>query len=99
VGAIAGNHVVIAAGPAGPYVLLAHLRQGSIRVRPGQVVELGTPIGQCGNTGNSTEPHVHLQATDSADWSRATGLPIAFSGGSGDCTGWLPRNREPFDVG
>jgi len=104
IGAVAGNHVVIAAGPSGPYVLLAHLRKGSIRVRPGQLVASGTPIAQCGNSGNSTEPHVHVQATDSADWFRANGLPITFSvdptssadpkGG----TGWLPRNREPFVV-
>jgi murein DD-endopeptidase MepM/ murein hydrolase activator NlpD len=68
------------------------------------LVASGTPIAQCGNSGNSTEPHVHVQATDSADWFRANGLPITFSvdptssadpkGG----TGWLPRNREPFVV-
>jgi hypothetical protein len=99
IGAIAGNHVVIAAGPSGPYVLLAHLRKGSICVRPGETVQTGTPIGQCGNSGNSTEPHVHVQATDSADWYRANGLPITFSADPTAGTGWLPRNREPFDVG
>lgn len=96
--AIAGNHVVIAIGPDGPYVLLAHLCNGSITVRPGQVVSTGSPIGACGNSGNSTEPHVHVQATDSVDWSRATGLPIAFRDIRDATTGWLPKNREPFDV-
>ncbi|MBO0811577.1 MAG: M23 family metallopeptidase [Microlunatus sp.] len=95
--AIAGNHVVIAARTDGPYVLLAHLRRGSLTVAPGQVVTPGSPIGQCGNSGNSTEPHVHVQATDSVDWSRANGLPITFADRPG-AAGWLPRNHKPFDV-
>ena len=76
--AIAGNHVVVAAGPDGPFALVAHLRGGSVRVGPGDRVRVGQLIGQCGNSGNSTQPHVHLQVTDSLDWSRARGLPIAF---------------------
>lgn len=76
--AIAGNHVVIALGEAGPYVLVAHLRRGSVRVRPGEAVSEGDILGACGNSGNSTQPHVHLQVTDSVDWDAARGLPIAF---------------------
>lgn len=77
-GAIAGNHVVIALGDDGPFVLIAHLRKDSVRVNVGDVVEAGQPIGQCGNSGNSTQPHVHVQVTDSTQWSRARGLPIVF---------------------
>lgn len=91
VAAIAGNHVVIAAAANGPFVLLAHLRRGSIQVRAGQPVKSGDPIGQCGNSGNSTEPHVHVQATDSTDWDRARGLPLAFRGGG---TVWVPGESE-----
>lgn len=79
--AIAGNHVVIALGDAGPFVLLAHLRRASVRVEVGDTVAVGRPIGACGNSGNSTQPHVHLQATDSTDWPRARGLPIVFRDG------------------
>ncbi len=75
--AIAGNHVVIAVHPDGPFVLLAHLRRQSVRVRPGDVLEPGDPVGDCGNSGNSTQPHVHVQVTDSTDWARARGLPLA----------------------
>ncbi|MGX1162433.1 hypothetical protein RKD54_003342 [Pseudarthrobacter sp. SLBN-100] len=77
-GAIAGNHVVIALGDDGPFVLIAHLRMGSVCVDVGEVVETGQLIGQCGNSGNSTQPHVHVQVTDSIQWSRAHGMPIAF---------------------
>ncbi len=55
VAAIAGNHVVLALGPGGPFVLLAHLRRGSVRVHPGQSVRSGDQLGECGNSGNSTQ--------------------------------------------
>jgi len=81
---LAGNHVVIEV-EQGTVVALCHLRRGSITVAPGQAVTAGFPIGQCGNSGNSTEPHVHLQAMTHADANRASALPISFPDG-------LPRN-------
>ena len=77
-GAIAGNHVVLELAPGGPYVVLAHLQAGSLRVRPGDPVGAGQPLGACGNSGNSTQPHVHLQAMDSPDAATARGLPLSF---------------------
>lgn len=102
VGAVAGNHVVLALGPGGPFVLLAHLRRGSLRVRPGRVVRSGDQLGECGNSGNSTQPHVHVQATDSTHWLTAKGLPLLFrrpgdSGTSG--TGWIPAESEIVTAG
>lgn len=82
-GTIAGNHVVVAIGGNGPYVLVAHLRKGSVTVVVGDVVERGQVIGQCGNSGNSTQPHVHVQVTDRIDWPRAHGLPLAFQTAAG----------------
>ncbi|QYJ03422.1 M23 family metallopeptidase [Nocardioides panacisoli] len=81
--AVAGNHVVVSGGPHGPYVLLAHLRRGSVRVGVGDEVREGDLLGTCGNSGNSTQPHVHVQATDTTAWERARGLPIAFRGPDG----------------
>lgn len=75
--AIAGNHVVLQVAD-GAFVLLAHLRRGSLAVEPGRRVAEGEVLGACGNSGNSTQPHVHLQVMDSADGSTATGLPVAF---------------------
>jgi hypothetical protein len=91
--AVAGNHVVVALGPAGPFVLVAHLRQGSVRVVPGGAVAAGDVLGACGNSGNSTQPHIHVQVTDSLDWSSARGLPMLFRRptGGGD---WMPAESE-----
>lgn len=96
--AIAGNHVVIAMGSSGPFVLIAHLRRGTVNVAVGSVVEVGETIGSCGNSGNSTQPHVQVQVTDSTVWPTARGRPIIFerphvSGGN-----WLPRNGEAFNA-
>lgn len=76
--ALAGNYVVIDPTGDGPFVLLAHLRRGSIRVRDGEFVEHGQQIAECGNSGNSTQPHLHLQATDTTEWEHAAGLPLRF---------------------
>lgn len=76
--AIAGNHVVIATSVDGPFILLAHLRKDSVAVTVGDIVHEGEVVGTCGNSGNSTQPHLHIQATDSTSWDRARGLPIAF---------------------
>ena len=77
-GAIAGNHVILELEARGGYVLLAHLRAGSIRVGVGESVAAGQELGTCGNSGNATQPHLHIQIMDSADASAARGLPIAF---------------------
>ncbi len=76
--ALAGNHVVIALGPGGPFVLTAHLRPRTVRVAAGEAVTAGDQLGECGNSGNSTQPHGHLQVTDSMHWPHARGLPMAF---------------------
>lgn len=55
-----GNHVILRCAPA--EVVLAHLRQGSVRVRPGQDVREGASLGAVGNSGASSEPHLHLHA-------------------------------------
>lgn len=89
---IAGNHVVIAMSEHGPFVLLAHLRRGSARVRSGERVAAGEPVGECGNSGNSVQPHVHLQVTDSVDWPAARGIPIQFRTHRGGPA--LPRESE-----
>jgi Peptidase family M23 len=78
VGAIAGNHLIIALRDSGAFVALAHLRAGSVRVAIGEEVTTGQPVADCGNSGNSTQPHVHVQVMDSPDPSVARGVPIAF---------------------
>lgn len=74
---VAGNHVVIEM-PGGAFVALAHLRQGSVDVRVGETIPAGARIGECGNSGNSTEPHVHLQVMDAVNPALADGVPFVF---------------------
>ncbi|WP_330164976.1 M23 family metallopeptidase [Catellatospora vulcania] len=76
--AIAGNHVVIELRGSGAFAALVHLRSGSLRVAAGARVTAGQQIAACGNSGNSTQPHVHLQVMDSADLSVARGVPMVF---------------------
>ncbi|WP_337005758.1 MULTISPECIES: M23 family metallopeptidase [unclassified Microbacterium] len=79
--AIAGNHVVIRVPDA--VVLIAHLRSGSVQVRTGQVVAVGAQLGECGNSGNSTEPHVHVQVSTSLS-EDARGIPLVFVRADGE---------------
>jgi murein DD-endopeptidase MepM/ murein hydrolase activator NlpD len=95
---IVGNHVVLDLG-GGVYALLAHLERGSIRVRPGQRVAAGEQLAECGNSGNSSEPHLHFQLMDSTRVLFAAGLPFRFEGVAdeglaGDAG--VPANGKPF---
>lgn len=56
-----GNHIVLKCGDA--KVFLAHLKRGSISVAVGEVVAIGQPLGEIGNSGNTLEPHLHISAT------------------------------------
>lgn len=55
-----GNHVILRCGTA--EIVLAHMRQGSVTVVPGDGVTVGELLGEVGNSGASTEPHLHIHA-------------------------------------
>jgi len=75
----AGNHVVLDLGH-GEYALLAHFRQGTLNVAPGDTVEAGALLAECGNSGNSSEPHLHMHLQDGPTPFKAAGLPAQFQG-------------------
>ena len=75
----AGNHVILRCGDVD--ITLAHLQRGSVAVRTGARVTRGTALGRAGNSGNSTEAHLHVHAERSA-----VGVPLRFDGR------WLVRN-------
>ncbi|MGV8968330.1 MAG: M23 family metallopeptidase [Cellulomonas sp.] len=79
VAALAGNHLILELAADRGYVALVHLQRGSIRVGQGEVVRPGQQLAACGNSGNSTEPHVHIQVMDGADPMAARGVPMAFT--------------------
>lgn len=58
---LAGNYVVVDCD--GVAVVLAHMQAGSVQVAAGDVVEVGELLGRVGNSGNTSEPHLHIHAT------------------------------------
>jgi hypothetical protein len=77
----AGNFVYLECGASG--VLLAHLMQSSVAVAPGDRVREGQQIGRVGNSGYSTEPHLHIHAQrggGGADLLAADPLPLQVAG-------------------
>ena len=72
-----GNTLVLRTD-AGEYILLAHLKEGSLKVEKGQQVKRGDLLGLCGNSGNSTEAHLHLQLQNTREIHKATGARLFF---------------------
>lgn len=77
--AVIGNRVVIKHDD-GVYYAYVHLKRGSAQVEPGEQVQVGQLIAAVGNTGNSTQPHLHVQLMDRARFPAAAGLLMVWSG-------------------
>ena len=91
---LAGNSVLIRHAE-GEYCLLAHLKPGSVCVRPGQTVKAGQEIGRCGHSGNSTEPHLHFQFQNGKSFYFNSGLPVKFSAfwrGEAEARVWVEQD-------
>jgi len=73
-----GNGVVIDHGN-GEFSILAHMQPTSLRVKTGDKVKASDILGLCGNSGNTSEPHIHYHLQDGADMSNAEGLPAPFT--------------------
>lgn len=92
-----GNYVLMDHG-GGEFTLVGHLRQGSVRVRPGQRVVAGAVIGEIGNSGASGGVHVHFERRTGAGIAGIQTLPPYFSGlellgdGGGSSRRSLPIN-------
>lgn len=73
-----GNHIVLDLGNK-EYAVFAHLQKGSMAVKKGDVVTVGQKLALCGNSGNSSQPHLHFHVQDKPSLSGdAVGLPITF---------------------
>lgn len=73
-----GNHVIIDLGNR-EYALLAHLQRGSVSVEEGDEVRPGQPVGLCGNSGNTSEPHLHFHLQDGRKFGQGDGKPAFFT--------------------
>lgn len=74
---IRGNFVIIKHAEH-EYSGIAHLMPGSITVTAGLTVRKGQRIAQCGNSGNTSEPHIHFQMNHGPNFFTSAGLPIQF---------------------
>lgn len=90
---ILGNHVSIR-GADGTVAVVAHLARGSLTVKVGDRVRAGQVIGACGNSGNSSEPHVHAQLMDRVSPWIAIGVPMAFADIEVTSDGEQPSERR-----
>ena len=71
---VGGNHVILDLG-GGRYAFYAHLQPGTLRVKLGDRVRTGQVLGLVGNSGNSTEPHLHFHLSDGNSPLRSEGIP------------------------
>ena len=76
------GNVVVLALDQGTYLVIAHLKAGSVLVEAGDQVREGDPIGACGNSGNTSEPHIHIhhqrQDPKNSPLTFSEGLPLYF---------------------
>lgn len=74
---LAGNHIIEDLGD-GHFAAYAHLRPGTLKVKENDTVHAGDVIAHLGNTGNSSEPHLHFQVCDAPSFFASEGLPFAI---------------------
>ena len=87
---VGGNHIVLDLG-GGRYAFYAHFQPGSLKVKVGDRVTRGQVIGLVGNSGNSTEPHLHFHISDGVSPLGSEGLPYVPRRDAGHAAAECPR--------
>ncbi len=80
---IAGNYLTITKSDSDIVILLAHLMKGSLLVKKGERVQKGQILAKVGNTGNTSEPHLHIHSflNHTGDFLfTGKGIPMKFQG-------------------
>jgi len=95
-----GNYVLIDHGE-GEFSLLSHLKQGSVRVRPGERVRAGQLVGEVGNSGATPVPHLHYELRTSPGFGvrGVRTLPPYFHDLQIIGLGRMPRSGLPVNTG
>lgn len=91
---VGGNYVILDLGH-GRFAFYAHLQPGSLRVKLGDKVRRGQVLGLVGNSGNSTEPHLHFHIANANSPLGSEGIPYAFPAFEVQGKGWgwkVPAN-------
>jgi hypothetical protein len=73
-----GGNMVILKTVNDEYLVFCHLKHQSVKVKEGQQVKQGQALGLCGNSGHSSEPHLHFHIQDTEDMNHATGIKAYF---------------------
>jgi N-acyl-D-amino-acid deacylase len=92
---VGGNYVTLDLGQ-GRYAFYAHAQPGSIKVRVGQKVRRGQLIALVGNSGNSTEPHLHFHVADALSPLGSDGVPYVLDAFELEGTAALSAGKVPF---
>lgn len=74
---VTGNTVILKTA-ANEYLLFAHFKLNSIKIKVGDKVKKGQLLGLCGNSGNSSEPHLHFHIQDKEAMAGSTGIKCYF---------------------
>ncbi len=74
---VGGNSIIVKHGDS-LYSFYAHLQPDKLRVRVGDKIKEGTVLGACGNSGNSSEPHLHFQLQDGPLFEKSWGVDPVF---------------------
>ncbi|MBD3274692.1 MAG: peptidoglycan DD-metalloendopeptidase family protein [Candidatus Marinimicrobia bacterium] len=75
---IAGNYLIIEHGDN--IVVLAHLKQGSLLTSAGEIVETGDKLAQIGNSGYTSQPHLHIHIEQGETLLQGQGVPFKLNG-------------------
>jgi len=89
-----GGNVVIIDHGDNQFGYYAHMRPNSITLKVGAKVKAGDPLGDVGNSGDSTEPSLHFHVMNNADPNSADGIPAVFERWKGQAFGATPAARE-----
>jgi len=89
-----GNLVIIDHG-GNQFGYYAHLKPFTVAVKPGAQVKAGDVLGEVGNSGDSSEPHLHFHVMNNADPSLADGIPVVFESWKAQSYTRVPQARQP----
>ena len=85
-----GNVVIIDHG-GNQFGYYAHLKPFTVAVKTGARVKAGDVLGEVGNSGDSSEPHLHFHVMTNADPAQADGIPLVFEN-------WKAQSYSRFPV-